>query len=832
MKKVKCLVAFVVSLFVLGSLGISTYVVADPDEENGIYPAPEGAEDLVPTAPESPSMHRQVSMGGGDSEDSQGQGQPGGGGGRGLLSDPDATWGPDPTVCSNTQQYSNIWIRLLGNLVLTKDCIMTFSNVLMTVWEESNDQDIKITVERDGDDRGYFEVKDGSEIRREESRRYEFEVNGELKAVESEIHDFQTGLRLLEGSIGYTEDSEISNSDSHVIYVSNPSDLDIKDSTVSGGGAYGASGHGVYVNGGEDNVHIYNTEIYGNDDYGIYVYGSGPKLVPEPIPTPPIKGTRFGYFIWVTDNYWHIEWSTVNGTSVTFNGSVNTPSSNNSFNETVTYGGGSANYDVDDNATLDLWVNGSRVDEDYIFVSKYEENPTSNPFVLEQAWMIVEHQCYIHDNWGGIYVENSSPVIKGNDIESNTQYGISVKEASPAIDGNDLENNNYGIYGKSSSSHNYAWSYSPKVFSNYVYMTGAMPSYTAGMLFDDYSFPRVRYNSLDGPFTSYAMAFNVYTNGEVNENNVTRSPTAASQYGIYVYGASSPLIYDNYVEHIPYGIMVAYYSAAEITSNHVTDSWLGIYMYSSGNSDVTIAYNHVDNCTSRGIDLRASTADVLNNNVRDNLYGIASRESNYPLIQDNTVRFNSRDGILLYDNSDATVKGNTVTNNTWSGICLCPYPSGYDDPGSPVIGGDTSADENKLYSNGRWGIELTYNEPTNSAKDDNYFEDNGDGWVVQYWWLDVTVRKSQGQPPYPVVEGATVELREYNHYSDQDPYWSGLTDENGETGKIKLREYYVDNNGDTTDCTPHQVYAYKQNKEGYGYPTMDQNIDDYEVIIS
>jgi hypothetical protein len=186
---------------------------------------------------------------------------------------------------------------------------------------------------------------------------------------------------------------------------------------------------------------------------------------------------------------------------------------------------------------------------------------------------------------------------------------------------------------------------------------------------------------------------------------------------------------------------------------------------------------------------------------------------------------------VVFGIATGLIPGLHVNNNTWSGICLCPYPSGYDDPGSPVLGGDTSADENILYANGRWGIELTYNEPTNSAKDDNYFEDNGDGWVVQYWWLDVTVKKRQGQS-YPVVEGATVELREYEHYSDQDPYWSGLTDENGETGKIKLREYYVNNDGDTIYCTPHQVYAYKDNKEGYGYPTMDQNRDDYEVIIS
>jgi parallel beta-helix repeat protein len=831
MKKVKCLVVFVVSLFVLGSLGISTYAVADPDEENDIYPAPEGAEDLVPTAPESPSMHREISMGEESSKATGGQGQTEGGNGGGTILQT-VDW-PDGHICTGDETYTDDIINLGGDLILTSNCHLTIDNTELVVNEEV--REVEIDVQESGGVRGWFEIKGGSHVKPDDpksSNIYEFSVDGKVTVSGSTIEGLQGGLTFKASSIGIIESSSsIEDSESHVVQASSPDTLDIVDSTISGGGYYGGSGHGVYVNGGEDNVYIYNTEIYGNDDYGIYVYGSGPKLVPEPVPTPPIKGTRFGYFIWVTDNYWHIEWSTVNGTTVTFNGSVNTPSSNNSFNETVTYGGGSANYDVDDNATLDLWVNGSRVDEDYIFVSKYEENPTSNPFVLEQAWMIVEHQCYIHDNWGGIYVENSSPVIKGNDIESNTQYGISVKEASPAIDGNDLENNNYGIYGKSSSSHNYAWSYSPKVFSNYVYMTGAMPSYTAGMLFDDYSFPRVRYNSLDGPFTSYAMAFNVYTNGEINENNVTRSPTAASQYGIYVYGASSPLIYDNYVEHIPYGIMIAYYSASEITSNHVTDSWLGIYMYSSGNSDVTIAYNHVDNCTSRGIDLRASTADVLNNNVRDNLYGIASRESNYPLIQDNTVRFNSRDGILLYDNSDATVKGNTVTNNTWSGICLCPYPSGYDDPGSPVLGGDTSADENKLYSNGRWGIELTYNEPTNSAKDDNYFEDNGDGWVVQYWWLDVTVKKRQGQS-YPVVEGATVELREYEHYSDQDPYWSGLTDENGETGKIKLREYYVDNNGDTTDCTPHQIYAYKDNKEGFEYPTMDQNRDDYEVIIS
>jgi parallel beta-helix repeat protein len=850
MREAKLIVGIVVSLFVLGSLGISAYAVADPKEDSRpILDVPDWARDLVPTDPGSPPLHREVSMGGeGGSESSEGQGQPEGGGG--IDSDPDVIIGD--WTCHGNFWYQNIWVRLIGNLNIAEDCNIYLDNVLFTVAEELAQpvpKDIKITVERDGVDRGYFEVAGGSEIKKEDTRRYEFEVNGKLKVLESKIHDFETGLRFLEGSIGDIDDSEVYYSDTHVIYSSNPSSLDVIDSDVYGGGQWGSSGHGIYVNEGENSVYLYDTDVHDNDDYGIYVYGSGPGLIPIPIPQY-VPGQDFGYFIWVDDDYWQLRYSTVNGTSATFNGTVTMPSSNHSFNETVTYGGGSRNYAVEESATFDLWLNGSHIDEDLVFVGKYEQNPISNPFGPVRLGMIIEHQSNTYNNWGGIYVENSSPIIRGNDMYSNTQYGVSVKEASPAIDDNDITNNNYGIYAVSDSSHSYSPMYSPIVVENYVSVSGAPPSHAAGMYFRDYINPRIRYNSIYGNFlvNAYALGLAYNTKGLVVGNNITRVATANTNTGIFCYTSCSPTVYDNNVDQFSFGIWISYYSAAQVTWNDVDNAWGGIYLYSTGYSDVTIEDNHVEDSGS-GIDLRSSTADVLDNTLLRNNYGIVTRlfiedKTTSPLIKDNTVDDSNVFGIHAYDRSTPTIKHNVVTDSTGSGICACPdLGEIYIQVGQTTIGGSADGDKNTLSGNGKWGIELAYNKPTNweNLESHNIFSGNTEGKIIQYWWATFHVTYKDDD-----VEDAWVRAWETDNTTSDPHSWESYTDQYGMTSRAKLREYYIESDGTNTYCTesgtlgdyyctPHLIRAEKQMGGKLRIEelsvTMDQNRPDVELEI-
>lgn len=331
MKEVRSLVAFVVSLFVLGSLGFSLNVGAQSNDENLpiLGPAPEGAEDLVPVPPESPLLHKEISLGEESSGKSEGQGQ---GEGGGLLGTIDWRYG-HTCVQGFPEEYEGHTINLGGDLIVEPGCTLTFIDCTMYVKEDWNGWDILIDVQASGSTRGTFEVLDDSHIVATDTP-YEFEVDGELKVSASIVQHLQGGLKFLDSSIGNIESSStISDSDSHVIYATNVHTLNIKSSTIKNSG--GSSTHGVYVNGGEKNVYIYDSDIHSNVEYGVYVYGDGPGFVPEPWPFY-IPGQNFGYFLWLEDDYWRLRFSTINGTTTTFNGTVKMPTSNYSFNETIT----------------------------------------------------------------------------------------------------------------------------------------------------------------------------------------------------------------------------------------------------------------------------------------------------------------------------------------------------------------------------------------------------------------------------------------------------------------------------------------------------------------
>ncbi len=847
MKKVKCLVAFVVSLFVMGSLGISSYAVADPmEEDRPILDVPDWARDMVPIEPESPPLHKEKSPGGGSSDESEVQGQPeGGGGGASPLGTINWRFG-HTCVQGFPESYEGHTINLGGNLIIEPGCTLTFINVIMNVMEEWNDWQIRIDVQASGSTRGTFEVLGGSHILAT-TTPYEFEVDGELRVSGSWIQDLQGGLKFFSSSIGDIESSStISDSDSHVIYAANPHKLDIKSSTVKNSG--GSNTHGIYVNGGEANVYIYDSDVHSNVEYGIYVYGSGPSMIPEPIPLPPIPGTRFGYFVWVTDTDWHIEWSTINGTSATFNGTVKMPTSNYSFNETVTYGGGSGDYNVEDSATFDLWVNGTRVDEDLIVVGKYEENPSSNPFELRRLWMVVE-QSDIHSNWGGMYVENSSPQIKGNDIYSNIEHGVAVKEASPAIDDNDMTNNNYGVYAISDSSHTYSWAYSPIVVENTITVTGGAPSpYTSGMFFETYSYPRVRDNTISGDFKYYAYVILIkdHSKGVFKGNEITRIATANPNIGFFIW-ESSPTVHLNTVERMSGGIWIyrCVASTPQVTYNTIRHAWSGIYLWGSS-SWATVSHNSVW-YSDRGIDVSSSMAYVTYNTVKYNNYGIVTRiypgsATTSPLVAHNTVTENYVHGIHAYDRSTPTIIHNTVTLNGENGICLCPY-AGYKEIGQATIGGDTADEKNTLSGNGKFGINLTYNKPANFGPwqgdgiqdniDQNVFSgSSGDGRIIQNWWTTILVTYLGNPQP-----DADVWVWEYDScFEEGEEYWSGKTEGNGKTPELTLKEIIVYNDGSHDLFTPHCVKAKKLiggfEREGQrGDLYMTQNRPDFEVQI-
>lgn len=865
MREAKCLAVVTVSIVVFGSLGTSMYVEAQPGESGGGLEelwAPENPEDLLPTPPETPPEEKDessVKHKGEPTVEGQfaGEGSP--------PVEPTAIIGD--YECTGLEIWENEYIELRGNMVLRPTCEMYFINTLMEVNELWEPKDITITVERDQFQRAYFELTQGSEIRMMmDPGRYEFKVYGKLVVSGSEIHDLQGdvlditkpgGLQFLSGSIGIIQDgSTISRADTHVIYTSNPSSLKISDSTIELAGLYYPTfpkrGHGIFMDQGgfPQIITISNSEIRNNADYGIYVYRTGVSIIIIPVPLY-VPGEDLGYFIWADDDFWHIRWSTINGTTCRFNGTVTSPTTSYSFDEYITTGEGGRDYPAEEPMVFDLWLNDSRIEENKISIGKYNENPDSNPFELWIRFIKVEGGSLIHDNWGGIFVEESSPLIKDNTISFNTVYGVRVIEGSPAIDGNTIADNDRGVYGRSAESRDCSPRYSPIVYGNtftHTMQDPLNPKYNIGMEFYEYSYPRVRQNSIIHSFKEGGTA--IYFNnskGVVEDNSIYRPPSYQqfSNNGIYI-SHSSLIVNNNNLDFYSYGIYLYYTkSGTEITWNTVKHAWLGVILYQTAYTWPTISDNRVEYCT-WGIFLKSSNAYVINNLATHNVMaGIATtvgthqeeQKDTYPLISDNDVLSNTNYGILAYDKSRPTIQGNDVWYNGGSGICLCPYEWAKE-VGQAIIGGSSTDEKNSLKGNS-WGIELTYNKPANFGPwgtddeiqyntDQNVFLDPNDpGWIIQKWWTTILVTYQGQSQPYADVKIYSL---------GGDLVWSGQTQfPSGKTEMVTLREIAVYGSDAWTKFTPHGVYAEKvidgDLKQGSETLWMTMNRPDFEVVL-
>jgi parallel beta-helix repeat protein len=228
-------------------------------------------------------------------------------------------------------------------------------------------------------------------------------------------------------------------------------------------------------------------------------------------------------------------------------------------------------------------------------------------------------------------------------------------------------------------------------------------------------------------------------------------------------------IFDNRFLNNHYGIKLTYSSNNNISNNHITDNWQGIYVQQFGNNDITgntiifnsylgihlryspnnyLAGNDIQSNDYGGIRLVSSSNNDITNNILINNYGgielfpssnsnhITSNEisehgnngvfitssSNNNIINDNELQNNNL-GILAYDNDGNTYTGNSFAPNKQVSIML-------------VSSTDSKISTNSMVQSGvylygdlleHWNTHDIDTENTVNGKPVYYWKDRSDG---------------------------------------------------------------------------------------------------------
>lgn len=169
-------------------------------------------------------------------------------------------------------------------------------------------------------------------------------------------------------------------------------------------------------------------------------------------------------------------------------------------------------------------------------------------------------------------------------------------------------------------------------------------------------------------------------------------------YGVYIsYSPSANNVANNtfYNNHL-LGIKVAFSNDNTISHNNISESAYGIRL--SDESQLNSITNNLITGTSHGIYINyAPNNYVYQNNIESKKTGVASVNSDYTDIRNNTVS-GCAHGIEVYNSMYNTVQGNTAAQNS-DGMYL-------------VYANDNTIDSN-LASNNDWGIRL-YDSDSNT----------------------------------------------------------------------------------------------------------------------
>jgi uncharacterized repeat protein (TIGR01451 family) len=213
----------------------------------------------------------------------------------------------------------------------------------------------------------------------------------------------------------------------------------------------------------------------------------------------------------------------------------------------------------------------------------------------------------------------------------------------------------------------------------------------------------------------------------------------------------------------------------------------------------------------------ARTQILFNSITRNNNDGIlVRRDGGGTVIENNDISNNQADGIRLVGASPR-IESNTITNNAGNGIHALVFFGEDDSPATenddvlsqPAIGGGFS-----IGANGGWGV-LAIDTPLDLSLINlpGRIPPNAIGLIRQDWYGYVRVEDTGGNP----VTGLTIVIEE-NNPPCTGTYTSAVSDSNGNYGPtgftinsarsyFQITQFFIDNDVNFQDCTPHYVYV-------------------------
>lgn len=458
---------------------------------------------------------------------------------------------------------------------------------------------------------------------------------------------------------------------------------------------------------------------------------------------------------------------------------------------------------------------------------------------------------------GGMYLNNSSPLLDGNIIGAATGGGGPIDGNTASAVGWTAGGGGLMLVGGSA----------PRLVGNLI-SGNTTDALGGGIFVEDDAHPLVvarlhpgdpsAPNEISANTARHGGGMAVIRTGSATvEGNVVTGNTAQRQGGGFyiVAGATARLagneISGNVAEDFGGGVRTRYASAT-IEGNQIdgNEARLGGGLFvgqgASGPVDGNQIRENVASLYGGGLRVFQSTSTFSDNTIADNVAidggGISSVEASNaaligneivnneaaglgggvhlwhssPEIRDNRIDHNVGDGIACFGSSPL-VDGNSVSHNTTNGISMVvdfvgggnPANAHLDVLSEPMIRSNTIAD------NGNWGILATDTAARNEypLESENTLDTNGEGQVLQRWYGSVRVAHWDGA----AAEGASVAV--YDAYGNSapdygSPFISGVdgfapasvNPSDSRTWPL-ITEYVVDNNGDRSVMTPQTVYG-------------------------
>ena len=146
------------------------------------------------------------------------------------------------------------------------------------------------------------------------------------------------------------------------------------------------------------------------------------------------------------------------------------------------------------------------------------------------------------------------------------------------------------------------------------------------------------------------------------ENNTT--------HGIALWGNSSGWIKNSTIQNNGESAILGWSSHVDIDSNTISGHTNNQSIKITRSGSAYIKDNTITNGKHAGISIdRGASADIISNTIQSAEHGILVQDSSHALLKNNTVKNNSRNGLVVENNASVILdEGNTFSNNTEYGI--------------------------------------------------------------------------------------------------------------------------------------------------------------------